>query len=101
MFKRRGKSRRTAGDQLKFLKLLPRSRESSDDNIGLSNFDACIEASDSLAASPPSTEEFEDCSIFISPDGALLESEELKKSLSINENLGENRSEEGVECDHK
>lgn len=43
------------------------------DNSDLSNFDACIEACDSLAASPASAY-FQDCSVLISPDGVLLDS---------------------------
>lgn len=79
--KRRGKSRRTV-DQLKFLNLLPRTMsKDNDDNQGLSNFDACIEACDSLAATPVS-EDFQDCSIYVSPDGILLDRRRSDESVS-------------------
>jgi hypothetical protein len=95
MFKRRGKNRRT-GDQLKFLKLLPRGLKDNADDIGLSNFDSCIEASDSLAASPTSAE-FEDCSIFISPDGILMEEGRRSEGGHSHENAKDKNEDKNEE----
>ena len=89
MFKRRGKNRR-ASDQLNFLRSIPRMTKDTD-NSDLSNFDACIEACDSLAASPASAE-FQDCSVLISPDGILLDSRRSEGG-SFYENAGSSDDE--------
>lgn len=89
MFKRRGNNRR-ASDQLKFLRSIPRMTKDTD-NSDLSNFDACIEACDSLAASPASAE-FQDCSVLVSPDGMLLDSRRSEGG-SYHENAGSSDDE--------
>jgi len=61
------------------------------DNSDLSNFDACIEACDSLAASPASAE-FQDCSVLVSPDGMLLDSRRSEGG-SYHENAGSSDDE--------
>ena len=92
MFKRRGKNRRA--DQLNFLRSIPRMTKDTD-NSDLSNFDACIEACDSLAASPASAE-FQDCSVLISPDGILLDASRRSEGGYFYENAG-NSDDENVD----
>jgi hypothetical protein len=74
MFKR--KHKKGVKDQLKSLRASIAYRKNHKEKGNLSNFDACIEACDSLAASHTSLE-LKDCSILVSPDGIFMDTRRL------------------------
>jgi len=99
MFKnrRRFPKKKSSDNQLNFLRLSKSDNSYSvgsnanSHNSNLSNFDACVEACDSIAAASSTSDASkelsgsEDCSVLVSPDGNMLSSLSSPRQISLKE----------------